>query len=305
MASGIVFDIQRFSLHDGPGIRTTVFLKGCPLHCLWCHNPESWRPNPQLRFHQDRCTHCGRCALACPSQVHDVATDQHALRYDRCIACGRCVLACANGALELSGRLMDVDAVMAEVLADQTYYRNSGGGLTVSGGEPLLQYDFLVQLLRAGHAHGIHTCVETSGFARQEKVMGLLGLVDEFLFDIKLIDDARHIACTGVSNKPILENLDALLTHGAAVRLRCPIIPGINDTDAHISGVSALTHRYPNLLGVDVLPYHSIGRNKWKQIGRDYSLSDLETLGQSDQECLLQRFQAFGCVHAVLHSTTS
>lgn len=293
--SGIVFDIQRFSLHDGPGIRTTVFLKGCPLRCLWCHNPESWNTRPQLRFREPVCAACGRCSEACHRLAHRVGPDGHSVRFDLCDACGCCVTTCPTGALSLVGRRMDVPSVMAEVAADAVYYAQTGGGMTVSGGEPLLQFDFLYALLQDARARGIHTCVETCGYTDREKLEVLLGLVDLFLFDIKYTDEAAHIRYTGVSNRPILENLAFLCEYGASVRLRCPIVPDINDTDAHIRGVAALTRRFPELLGVDVLPYHNMGRDKWRQLGKEYSLMRLENPDGIEKECLLRRFRSAGC----------
>lgn len=268
--TGMIFDIQRFSIYDGPGIRTTVFLKGCPLHCIWCHNPESWSMEPQLMFSQEKCIHC-----------------------QECIGNGR--THCANGALKLSGEEMDMDTILKEVCADKSYYANSGGGLTVSGGEPMLQFAFLRTLLGEAKRLGLHTCLETSGFAQKEQFSSISREVDLFLYDIKLLNDEAHIKYTGVSNQIILENLDHLYRMGADIRLRCPLIPGINDTDEHINGVAALTRKYPKLTGVEILPYHDMGKGKWTQLGKEYNLPDLKNMDQEQKAILHRRFCDAGC----------
>lgn len=254
MNKGIVFDIQRFSLHDGPGIRTTVFFKGCPLRCIWCHNPESWLMQPQWMTGKDE-------------------TGSHP---------------------KLTGREMSIDEVMEEVCADKSYYQNSGGGLTVSGGEPMLQLEFLACLLEEAKREGIHTCMETSGFSEKENFARLKEAVDLFLFDIKYMDEEGHKKYVGVSNQAILDNLDYLYKTGARILLRCPIIPRINDTDAHIEGVAGLTEQYPGLEGVEIMPYHDMGKGKWEQIGKKYALSDLKTMEDEQKEVLLERFKRAG-----------
>lgn len=294
-ATGIVFDIQRFSLHDGPGIRTTVFLKGCPLRCMWCHNPESWRPQPQLSYQADLCALCGACAEACPRGVHTLGSGGHAVDFARCAVCGRCAEVCTRGALKIVGREMTVSRVMTEVLADVSFYRRSGGGLTVTGGEPLFQANFLSGLLRTARESGVHTCVETSGYASRASFDGILDCVDLFLFDIKHTDDSAHRRLTGASNRVILENLDHLCARDADILLRCPIVPGLNDDDEHVRAVAELTRRYPQLRGVEILPYHNMGREKWQQIGRPYELADLGNSDTAARQALLRRFQEAGC----------
>lgn len=293
--TGIIFDIQRFSLHDGPGIRTTVFLKGCPLHCIWCHNPESWSRKPQLMFSAEKCRQCMACAGSCPNSVHIQKLGEHVLDDKNCDACGKCVTQCAYGALKMSGEEMDVDTVLKEVCADKSYYDNSGGGVTISGGEPMLQFSFLQTLLREAKKQGLHTCLETGGFAQKEEFESIRKDVDLFLFDIKHTDDAAHKKYTGVSNQRILANLDDLYRKGAKLRLRCPLIPGINDTDEHIAGIAALTRKYPELCGVEILPYHDMGKGKWNQIGREYELRDLKSTDQEQKAVLHRRFLEAGC----------
>lgn len=293
--SGIVFDIQRFSLHDGPGIRTTVFLKGCPLRCMWCHNPESWSREPQLMFYKEKCVQCLECIRSCSKSVHLLKQGKHVLDYQKCDACGECIAHCAYGALKLSGGEMDVDTILKEVIADKSYYENSGGGLTVSGGEPMLQFPFLEALLVEAKKLGLHICLETSGFARKELFARIAGNVDLFLYDIKHINDEKHKKYTGVSNQIILDNLDYLYRMGAKIRLRCPLIPGVNDTDEHIGGIAALARKYPKLTGVELLPYHDMGKGKWNQIGKEYGLCDLKNTDQEQKDILRRHFLEAGC----------
>ena len=237
---GRIFDIQRFSVHDGPGIRTTVFLKGCPLRCVWCHNPEGINAAPMVSFLPEKCLACGECVRACVHDAHRLEGSDvighpvvHLYNRDACETCGSCTRYCDSGALEFVGRPMSVEDVMKEVSQDQPFYASSGGGMTISGGEPLAQIDFTIALLRAAKEQGIHRCVETSGFASWERFPPLLPLVDLFLFDCKETDPQRHKVFTGQSNQLILENLWRLHEAGARVQLQCPIVPGFNDREDH------------------------------------------------------------------------
>ena len=226
---GRIFDLQRFSTHDGPGIRTTVFLKGCPLRCLWCHNPEGLDPDLQLSFLSSQCVGCGECRDVCPNHAHriELCADRivHTLERPQCRRCGWCAAACVSGALEQVGRDVSVAEVLREVLADRAFYGLSGGGLTLSGGEPLLQADFTAAVLQAAKDQGIHCCLETSGYARWQQWEGLVSLVDLFLYDYKETDPQRHVEYTGVSNALILENLRALYARGAGLPCAVPSFP--------------------------------------------------------------------------------
>ena len=264
---GRIFEIQRFSIHDGPGIRTTVFLKGCPLKCRWCHNPEGISPKPHLSFLPDKCIGCGYCLKACRRHGHKMVEGRHVLDRDVCEVCGACTRECYAGALELVGRDVTVVEVLDEVMRDKPFYQTSGGGLTLSGGEPLMQFEFTEALLKGAKAEGIHGCIETSGFADFSRFERLLPLVDLFLYDIKDMDEARHIQFTGVSNDLILRNVKALHDRGAKVRLRLPIIPGWNDRDDHFQGVAGLAKAMPNLEGVQIMPYHVLGISKLDRMG--------------------------------------
>lgn len=297
---GLVFDIQRFALHDGPGIRTTVFLKGCPLRCLWCHNPESQSVAPQLAYDASRCTHCGACEAACPNGAHRMVDGRHVWDPARCDCNGACVAACDAGALRLIGTRMTVAQVMDEVLRDVPYYRRSGGGLTVSGGEPMAQFAFTLALLRTARAAGLHTCLDTSGFTSRTRLEAVLPYVDLFLYDYKATDAGVHQRVTGASNARVLSNLDLLYRHGARIRLRCPLVAGVNDAPEHLAGIAALSERYPDLDGVDVMPYHDMGRNKSAHVGLVNDLQGVPTTDEATKTRWIERLHDLGCTCARL-----
>ena len=279
--TGIVFDIRKYSIHDGPGIRTAVFFKGCPLSCWWCHNPESQASTVEMIFRENRCIRCEACLTACVQGA--IAWNGNGPVTDpaKCDRCGACAAACYAEAREQVGREMTVEQVMAEVERDVAFYDESGGGVTMSGGEPLLQRDFLFALLRACREKEIHTALDTSGFAAWDTIERIRGYVDLFLYDLKLMDDARHHRFTGVSNAPILKNLLALSQRGHAILLRVPVIPGINDDDETARQIGAFAAALPHLNGVDLLPYHRIGVDKYTRLNLAYKLS--ETRAPSDE----------------------
>ena len=278
--TGTVFEIQRFAIHDGPGIRTTVFLKGCPLRCLWCHNPEGVSGEPALSFVASKCIGCRYCLRACERGAHVMQDGAHTLDRGKCVACGACAVECYAEALELVGWPMTVEEVMAEVRADKPFYDQSGGGMTISGGEPLQQIDFTETLLKAAAEEGIHRCVETCGQADWTRVERIRGLVDLFLYDIKETDPARHAEFTGVSNERILDNLRRLHGAGAAIRLRLPLIPGVNARDDHLRAVGALCRELPGIEGVEIMAYHRLGESKRERLGSPPGeLADLDAPG--------------------------
>lgn len=268
-ANGIIFDIQRFSLHDGPGIRTTVFFKGCPLHCLWCHNPESITPAPQLFFLPEKCIGCGYCFRVCPQKAHRMKNGEHILDRTICTDCGLCAKECYAKALEAVGRIASTEEVMNEVLADRPFYETSGGGITLSGGEPTRQIEFAVSLLTQARSEKIHSVVETCGYCAWERLEALLPLTDAFYFDYKETNPARHRDFTGVDNLLILKNLRALCKAEALVRLRCPIIPGLNDREEHFAGIAAICKELPAIEGAEIMPYHPLGEGKHQRLGQN------------------------------------
>lgn len=274
METGLIFNIQKFSVNDGPGIRTTVFLKGCPLRCLWCHNPESNRVQKEIMFTPSKCVNCCACVKNCPNECHKI--DEAGHFYDRtaCTGCGACAAECYPGALELVGMQKTVDEVLKEVMKDEIFYKNSGGGMTVSGGEPLAQPAFTTALLKAAKEAGLHTALETCGFASEEVIRRVAQYTDLFLYDYKETDPVRHEQDTGVSNLRILENLRLLASLGANIILRCPIIPGYNDRPDHLRGI-AETANVVGAMEIHVEPYHPLGKGKSEALGLSYALGDL------------------------------
>lgn len=301
----MIFDLQRASLHDGPGIRTAVFIKGCPLRCLWCHNPESQSPGHEIAFRPEVCAACGECARVCEQGAHELRTPkspdfgvQHRYNRSLCQQCGHCVDACLFDALEVAGTEMSVKQVMDEVRKDRRFYEKSGGGLTVTGGKPMLQLEYTLDLLKAAKAEGIHTCLETCGWASERAYRSVLPFVDLFLFDYKASDPETHHRLTSVDNARILANLDFLYQNGASILLRCPLIPGVNDDSEHFAGIAALDRKYPNLAGIERLPYHNIGNSKYECYGLENPLPRLETASEPAKQEWLNALRSLGCEKA-------
>ncbi len=270
---GLVFNIMRFSLHDGPGIRTTVFLKGCPLNCWWCHNPESRSRNIEIVYVPERCTRCGDCVRACPEAA--LKLDDHVIRDPHlCRQNIRCVDACPAGAQEVLGRWMSLHDIMPEVLKDQIFFDESGGGVTISGGEPLMQPDFVEALLAACRARRINTTLDTCGYAEWKVLDRIRSNVNLFLFDLKLMDSSRHQHFTGVRNDRILTNLTLLAKSGGAVVVRIPVIPGVNDGEENLTAVSSFLSEI-RLRDIDLLPYHQIATGKYSRLGLEYRMEGL------------------------------
>lgn len=274
MITGRVLNLDRLSVHDGPGIRTTVFLKGCPLRCRWCHNPESARPEPEIGFLLRQCVRCGACVQVCPNDAHRIVDGEHLYDRDLCAQCGLCVEACLPGALELYGRDLPVDEVVAAVLEDRTFYDKSGGGCTVSGGEPLLQAEFVAALGAALRAAGIHVAIDTSGAVAWSRFEAVLPHCDLFLYDLKHTDDARHREHTGCTNQMVLDNLRRLSRVGVPIEIRIPLIPGFNLDDSSLLAAGEFLAGLNHLTGIRLLPYH-VARSKYETVGHSDTMPEV------------------------------
>jgi len=292
MTTGIIFNIQRYSIHDGPGIRTTVFLKGCPLNCWWCQNPESQLSGQEMVFWEDRCIGCGACALNCPSKAIQIKVGKPVTNKNRCDLCGECSRLCPAQAREIIGSKITVDEVIKEIEKDLIFYEESGGGVTFSGGEPLSQSGFLEILLEGCKEKKIHTAVDTSGYIPWKILERISSKVDLFLYDLKIMDDKRHKRYTGASNELILENLRRLSLIHSNIFVRFPVIPGINDNDQNIKGMGEFLSSL-KITQIDLLPYHYIGIDKYRRLERTYKLVDIRPPSEvrlSEISMILKKF---------------
>jgi pyruvate formate lyase activating enzyme len=298
--TGFVFNIQRFSTHDGPGIRTTVFLKGCPLHCFWCHNPEGLNPRQEVQFFAERCILCGECVVLCEQGAHQIQDGLHVYDRSRCVQCGSCIEACCAGAVEFTGKIMTAEDVLEEVLRDEAFYETSHGGITISGGEPLLQYDFTSRLLALSKASGLHTALETTLYRKWTDIIPLLPLVDLFLIDLKLLDPDQHRAFTGVSNRQILANARKLAGLDKPVIFHTPVIPNVNDNPDAIAAIAQFVHELVQLregrlfdasdpgISLELLPFHRLAGGKYESLGLNYIARDFAPVPQEKLAALLQ-----------------
>ncbi|MEA3407199.1 MAG: glycyl-radical enzyme activating protein [Chloroflexota bacterium] len=294
MTEGIITEIERFSTRDGPGIRTVVFLKGCNLRCFWCHNPETQNPKPELQLFLDRCIAIGDCFRVCPNKAHVLLDGRHVFHRELCVGCGECAKACYADALVLIGERKTVDEVVEEVLRDRAFYESSGGGVTLSGGEPLLQLDFSYEILERCQQEGVHTGIETAAHFPWERVAAILPVTDLVMMDIKLMDSDQHRECTGVGNERILANAKRLGEGSKPLIVRTPIIPGVNDTPDQVAAIAEFVSGLPALLYYELLPYHPMGRDKYESLGREFPTEGMEIPPKEKMEALTEVAAGFG-----------
>ena len=276
--AGMVTEIERFALNDGPGIRTTVFLKGCDMRCAWCHNPETIRPGRDLHYYARNCIGCFQCVYACPSKAHKKIDGEHRFFPNLCVRCGKCAKICYAGAMVMSGEEMTVEQIMAQVVQDKPYYRDSKGGVTISGGEVLCQQDFALALTEACHAQGIEVGLETNLNTAMDKARALLQQVDLIMCDVKIFDDAQHRQWTGVGNQTILENIRLLDSLHVPYIVRTPVVPGVSDSDENIAAIAAYLKDCKNLMYYELLNFNPLGAPKYESLSRENPFQDAKPL---------------------------
>ena len=282
-----IFNKQKYNMYDGPGVRTLVFFKGCPLRCKWCSNPEGLERKYQIMFKPTTCVSCGSCVPVCPQKIHSISSSgEHIIdRSIDCIGCGQCVEACIPDALKIAGEQVPISELLEYVEQDRAFYDQSGGGVTLGGGEVTSQPEAAINLLQACKQEGLHTAIETCGYTKKETILRFAEYVDLFLFDLKNIDPDRHFELTGVRNEMILENLEELIMKRNHVKVRMPMLKGINDSEAEIRGVIEFLkpfREFKNFEGIDLLPYHKLGVNKYVQLGMDYPIEGDPSLDDAD-----------------------
>jgi len=270
--TGLILNYKRFAVHDGDGIRTTLFLKGCPLACKWCHNPEGIGRSPELAYIAHKCVGCGECAAVCPSGSHEMEGGHRFLR-ENCTACGSCADVCLGEALQLYGRRISASDAAEELCQDETFFTESGGGITLSGGEPLLQPDFTAEVFRLVKVRGIRTALDTCGLASREAIDKVLPYTDKVLFDVKAASSATHEAFTGCKNERILENLRYIDSRGVPIEIRIPLVPGVNDGE--IDEIGRILAPLKSITAVRVLAYHGYAASKYESLGMSYPGADL------------------------------
>lgn len=294
MQTGIIFDIKRYAIHDGPGIRTTVFFKGCPLTCPWCHNPEGIDRSPRVVYRKSKCIGDLECVGACPEKALSASPDGIITDEDLCTHCGICVNVCPAGARELVGRTETVGSLMEVIRKDIPFFDTSGGGVTFSGGEPLMQAEFLLALLEACGQEDIHRALDTTGYTDLGTLMRVARHTDLFLFDLKFMDTEKHRRYTGVSNEQILENLEALARYGSRITIRIPLIPGINDDKDNINRTATYLAHLPQIKKVHILPYHDFQKSKYDKFSMNYNARDVKPPSSDRVETIQNQLASTG-----------
>ena len=290
---GIVFDVKRFAVDDGPGIRTTIFLKGCPLRCWWCHNPEGQAPTPELMHRSKKCICCTECVKTCPEKAISFIGKSMFIDRKKCSVCGKCCQICPTEALTIVGKKTSLNQVLKDIDKDLAFYDESKGGVTVSGGEPLFQPEFLNALLEECKEMNIHTAVDTCGYASRRSIDRINGNVDLYLYDIKLMDKKKHTKYTGVSNEPILDNFKKLAKNGSNILVRYPIIPGINDTEDNVNQTAEFVASC-GVKNICLLPYHRAGIEKYTGLGKTYKLQKTQSPSDQRMKRIKETLESFG-----------
>lgn len=291
---GVIFNVQRYSINDGPGIRTVVFFKGCPLQCLWCCNPESQRNMPEILYSHKKCKNCNRCILICPKKAISDDKGIKAIDYSLCDNCGKCIEVCPEEALEMVRRLVTIEEIIREVEKDIVFYRSSGGGVTLSGGECTYQPEFAISLLLECRKRGIHTAIETCGFQKWDVLKNILQYVDLVLYDLKHINPVKHLKYTGVSNKLIFENAQRIVSKNIPMIIRIPIIPKYTASKENIKAIARFVSNLKEVKKIELLPYHGLGEPKYKKLGRKYELEGVPSPSSEQMQELAGIVKSYG-----------
>jgi len=295
MKTGLIFDVKRYAINDGPGIRVVIFFKGCNLHCAWCHNPESISPKVEKMYSRAKCMMCGECAAVCPEKAITLTSESIVTNPELCKLCGKCAEVCPTKATEMSGYVKSVDEIMAIIEKERMFFDQSGGGVTFSGGEPILHSEMLIELLDECGKRGIHRAIDTAGFVKTETLLEVAKRTDLFLFDLKMIDSENHKKWTNISNEKILENLKILAETGAKIFIRIPIIAGVNDDDENIENTAAFVAK---LAGerkpVNLIPYHNIAQTKYQKLGKGEDFKRMLEPSKEELDAMIEKFRSYG-----------